>query len=149
MTIDKINTLLMEASEKQHELSDRALIVELKIEAMQRDLLHLKALKKDFDTVKNAPRDKAKELALEYVLSGQDINQLPRALKVRYRKSYSYLTHELIGWLSDNGYQSALKIDAKNLKKLLDTIGTSGTPATEIETAEIACDVDLKWMAES
>lgn len=147
--IDKINTLLMEASEQQIGLSEHLDTVESQIEAMQTNLSLLKALKKDLDTLKNTPRDKAKELALQYVLDGHDINQLPRALKLRYRKSYSYDDSGMIFWLISNGYQDILKIDTKKLKTRLAVRGTKDCPATEIETAEITCDVDLKWMTES
>lgn len=147
--IDEINKLLIEASEQQRGLFAHLGTIQLQINAMENNLKLLKSLRKDLDTLKDTPRDKAKELALQYVLDGHDSAQLPRALKLRYRKSYNYDETEMVFWLISGDYVDALKIDKKELGKILKVVGSGGTPATEVETAEIACDTDLMWMTES
>lgn len=147
-TISKIKALLIEASERQHEVGDKIEIVDDILARTKTEMLHWKKQKEFITLAMNAPRTEAKLMAEKYVLDGMDSSLLPRAMTVRYRKSYDYDDNRMLMWLIDNGYEDVLKIDTKKLKAVLDNRGTFDCPATEVESAEIACDTDLKWMTE-
>ena len=142
--IELMKHYLIRSGNRQAEFADTILVANEKISLLEAQLKVAKEHRQITIDFQDAPRNEAKELALEFVQAGGDKSELPRALGVRTKVKQEYDSDEMVKWLADNEYHVALSIKKAKLNVILRT----ETPAfvTDVETIEITCDTDLRWM---
>jgi hypothetical protein len=146
MTIELIRDKLVIASERQAEFADNIIETNKKITELERQLKTAKRQYQLMVDFQDAPRNEAKALAKEFIESGGDESDLPRALSVRTRTKQEYNIVDMLIWLANNHHYGALSIKKSSVKTLLKTKRPDFVEDTEV--IEITCDIDLTWMTE-